>query len=144
MCAYVQTTVPSLFNLVTFFKFSLKKSIFLFCSKSKSTDLGFRECQKNNLRYAHNTTSNNLNSSPILIVNQIQNHKTSRKGALIILISPVYWDIILQVVSVTFEMLKSRVMLCPSPSTCHTHSVQVRSQVLRLCLSSVKVQCRVR
>ncbi len=46
---------------------------------------------KNNIRYAHNTTSNHLNSSPILIVNQIQNHKTSHKGALIIiLISTVY------------------------------------------------------
>ncbi len=69
---------------------------------------------KNNLSYAHNTTSNHLNSSPI---HPIRSHckpnsksqKHLYKGALIILISTVYWDIILQVVSVTFEMLKSRV-----------------------------------
>lgn len=46
--------------------------------------------------------------------------------------------------SVTLAMLKSRLKLCPSPSTCHTHSWQVSSQVLRLSRSRVNVQCRYR
>ncbi|TNN28571.1 hypothetical protein EYF80_061279 [Liparis tanakae] len=46
--------------------------------------------------------------------------------------------------AVTLAMLKSRPKLCPSPSTCHTHSWQLSSQVLRLSRSRVKVQCRYR
>lgn len=47
-------------------------------------------------------------------------------------------------VTTTLAMLKSRLKLWPSPSTCHTHSWQVSSQVLRLRRSSVNVQCRYR
>lgn len=42
----------------------------------------------------------------------------------------------------TLVMLKLMLKLCPSPSTCHTHTLQARSLVLALIRSRVKVQCR--
>lgn len=42
----------------------------------------------------------------------------------------------------TLVMLKLMLKLCPSPSTCHTHTLQARSVVLALMRSKVKVQCR--
>lgn len=42
----------------------------------------------------------------------------------------------------TLVMLKLMLKLCPSPSTCHTHTLQARSLVLGLTRSKVKVQCR--
>ena len=42
----------------------------------------------------------------------------------------------------TLVMLKLTLKLCPSPSTCHTHTLQARSLVLGLTRSRVKVQYR--